>query len=91
MDDKASSLTTVENVDILKRVLPALENISEWNHDGIAETLKTFCEESDLKLGKVAQPIRAALTGRTTSPGVFDVMAVLSKDECLARLADQKA
>ena len=41
------------------------------------------------KLGQVAQPLRAALTGRATSPGLFDVMAVLGKDETLLRLRDQ--
>jgi glutamyl-tRNA synthetase len=42
-----------------------------------------------LKLGKVAQPLRAALTGRTISPGIFEVMVLLGKDETLARLSDQ--
>ena len=41
------------------------------------------------KLGKLAQPLRAALTGRTTSPGIFDVLALLGRDESLARIADQ--
>ena len=49
----------------------------------------TFAEEKGLKLGAVAQPLRAALTGRTTSPGVFDVLAVLGRDESLARIGDQ--
>ena len=48
----------------------------------------THAEASDLKLGQVAQPLRAALTGSTTSPGLFEVMAVLGRDEALARLAD---
>jgi glutamyl-tRNA synthetase len=42
-----------------------------------------------LKLGKVAQPLRAALTGRTTSPGIFDVLTILGREESLARIADQ--
>ena len=41
-----------------------------------------------VKLGQVAQPLRAALTGRSTSPGIFDVMGVLGREECLARLSD---
>ena len=48
-----------------------------------------IAERSGLKLGAVAQPLRAALTGRTTSPPIFDVLAVLGKDESLARLRDQ--
>jgi glutamyl-tRNA synthetase len=51
--------------------------------------MRTFAEAGNLKLGAVAQPLRVALTGRTTSPGIFDVLAVLGREECLARLADQ--
>ena len=51
--------------------------------------MRNFAEQNNLKLGAVAQPLRVALTGRTTSPGIFDVLAVLGREECLARLADQ--
>ena len=50
-----------------------------------------YAERAGLKLGAVAQPLRAALTGRTTSPPIFDVLAVLGRDESLARLRDQAA
>jgi glutamyl-tRNA synthetase len=53
--------------------------------------VKGFAEGSGLKLGKVAQPLRAALTGRSVSPPVFDVMVVLGRDEALARIRDQVA
>jgi glutamyl-tRNA synthetase len=53
--------------------------------------MRSLAEASNLKLGAVAQPLRAALTGRTTSPGIFDVLAVLGREECLARLGDQVA
>ena len=53
--------------------------------------MRNFAEANNLKLGAVAQPLRVALTGRTTSPGIFDVLAVLGREECLARLADQAA
>jgi glutamyl-tRNA synthetase len=46
-------------------------------------------EEADVKLGKIAQPLRAALTGKTTSPGIFDVLLLLGRNESLARIADQ--
>ena len=49
--------------------------------------MRNFAEQNNLKLGAVAQPLRVALTGRTTSPGIFDVLAVLGREECLARLA----
>jgi glutamyl-tRNA synthetase len=48
--------------------------------------VRSFAEETGAKLGQVAQPLRAALTGRATSPGLFDVMSVLGRDECLARI-----
>ena len=51
--------------------------------------MRAYAERSGVKLGAVAQPLRAALTGRTTSPGIFDVLAVLGKAESLARVADQ--
>jgi len=86
MDEKATALTSGDNVAILQKVLPTLESISTWNHDGIAEALKTFCEENDLKLGKVAQPIRASLTGKATSPGAFDVLQIFGKDESISRI-----
>jgi glutamyl-tRNA synthetase len=51
--------------------------------------MRAFSESNNLKLGAVAQPLRVALTGKTTSPGIFEVLSVLGRDECLARLADQ--
>ena len=53
--------------------------------------MREVAETAGLKLGKLAQPLRAALTGQTTSPGIFDVLALLGKDESLARIADQMA
>ena len=51
--------------------------------------MRQFADETGYKLGKVAQPLRAALTGRSTSPGIFDVLAVLGREESLARIGDQ--
>ena len=51
--------------------------------------MRDFAEKSAIKLGQVAQPLRAALTGRLTSPGIFDVLAVVGREESLARIADQ--
>jgi glutamyl-tRNA synthetase len=53
--------------------------------------MRIFAEANNLKLGAVAQPLRAAMTGKTTSPGIFDVLAVLGRQECLARLDDQSS
>ncbi len=92
IEDKAAAI--LENDDnagrtVLAALLPRLDALSRWDLPSIEAQVREFAADQDLKLGKVAQPIRAALTGRTTSPGVFDVMAVLSREECLARLADQ--
>jgi len=51
--------------------------------------VREVAESNSLKLGKLAQPLRAALTGKATSPGIFDVLVLLGKDESLARIADQ--
>lgn len=94
MEDKATGILDADEAAgraVLKNLMPRLEALPDWTLEAIEEEVRAFTKESDLKLGKVAQPIRAALTGRTTSPGVFDVMAVLPKEECLARLADQAA
>ena len=55
----------------------------------MSASLKEMAEELELGLGKLAQPLRAALTGRTTSPGIFDVLVLLGRDESLARIAAQ--
>lgn len=94
MEEKAAGILDGDDAAgraVLGALIPRLEALSEWTLEAIEEEVRAFTKEQDLKLGKVAQPIRAALTGRTTSPGVFDVMAVLSKEECLARLSDQAA
>ena len=88
-DEKAAALLDAEAREMLARLLPALEGLSEWTAGTTEDAVRAFAEANGLKLGKVAQPMRAALTGRTTSPGVFDVLAVLGREESLARLRDQ--
>jgi glutamyl-tRNA synthetase len=72
----------------LKAFVPTLEAVTDWKHDVIETTTRQYTEENDLKLGKVAQPIRAALTGSNVSPPIFLVMEVLGKDEVMARIDD---
>jgi glutamyl-tRNA synthetase len=89
MDPKAAALLTPENRDLIARLRAALEGVTDWRAETTEAALRAFADENGLKLGAVAQPLRAALTGRTTSPGIFDVLAVLGRQECLARLGDQ--
>jgi len=60
----------------------------EWRAQSLEEKLRHFAERGGLKLGAVAQPLRAALTGSLASPGIFEVMEVLGREESLARIAD---
>ena len=68
-----------------------LSGINDWSVAAIDAAIRTFAEARGLKLGKVAQPLRVALTGRTVSPGVFEVMVLIGREETLARLKDQSA
>ena len=72
----------------LARLAEALRNLCSWDEPGLESTLRAAAEAAGVKLGQLAQPLRAALTGSTASPGIFEVMAVLGREEVLARLAD---
>ena len=89
MNDQAKALLTPEAKSATAALLPELAALAEWTPAAIETVVRGYVERSSLKLGAVAQPLRAALTGRTTSPPIFDVLAVLGKDESLARLRDQ--
>ena len=91
LDDKAAGLLTAEARALLGEIAADLKAIEPWTTAGTEQAVRTFADRRGIKLGAVAQPIRAALTGRTTSPPIFDVLAVLGKSESLARLADQTA
>jgi glutamyl-tRNA synthetase len=69
--------------------IEVLKGLNDWSVPAIDAAARGFAEAKGLKLGKVAQPLRAALTGRTVSPGIFEVMVLIGRDETLARLADQ--
>jgi len=89
LDPKAAALLTPENRALIGRLHSALENVDPWSGASTEAALRAFAEENSLKLGAVAQPLRAALTGRTTSPGIFEVLDVLGRQESLGRLNDQ--
>jgi glutamyl-tRNA synthetase len=87
LDDKAKKLLTPEARAILKRLLEVFP-AALWEAQSLDAAARQFAEQNGLKLGSVAQPLRAALTGRSTSPGIFDVLVVLGKDEAMARIRD---
>ena len=89
LDDKATGLLTAEARRLLGDLAQDLEAIEPWSAEATEQAMRAFAERKGLKLGTVAQPLRAALTGRTTSPPIFDVLAVLGKRESLGRLRDQ--
>ncbi len=91
LDDKAAQLVSNGGRERIAGLVPRLEALPDWSAESTEAAVRGFAEESGLKLGQVAQPLRAALTGRPTSPGLFDVMAVLGRDESLGRLRDQAA
>src|SRR4051812_24223902 len=88
MDDKAAALLEGDARDLLALVHAALSTLSEWTAQAIEQAVREVAEAEGVKLGQVAQPLRAALTGRATSPGIFDVLALLGREESLARMAD---
>ena len=64
---------------------------NDWTIEALEATTKAYAEQLELGLGKLAQPMRAALTGTTTSPGIFDVLVLLGKEESLLRIDAQAA
>ena len=87
-DDKAAKVLDTDGRAALASLLPVLSGISDWAATALEGAVREHAEKTGLKLGKVAQPLRAALTGSTVSPPVFDVMAALGKEEALARIRD---
>jgi glutamyl-tRNA synthetase len=71
-------------------VIDRLEALPEWSAAATEDAVRAHAEAIGVKLGQVAQPLRAALTGKSQSPGLFDVMVVLGREESLERLRDQR-
>jgi len=88
LDAGASALLTAEARSILPKLRDALAAADEWSVTALEEAVRRVAEDAGLGLGKVAQPLRAALTGRSTSPGIFDVLVLLGRSESLGRLDD---
>ena len=91
LDDKAEALLSADARELLGQIRRRFGAETGWTSEGLEASLKQLAEELGLGLGKLAQPLRAALTGQATSPGIFDVLVLLGRDESLARIADQAA
>jgi glutamyl-tRNA synthetase len=89
MEDKAQALLTADARALLQGLLTHFEAIADWSAQSTEAAVRAYAESADVKLGSVAQPLRAALTGRVTSPGIFEVLAVLGQAESLARIREQ--
>ena len=89
LDAKAEALLTDDARTLLGQLHDRLAGETDWTSEPLEASLKMMAEELGLGLGKLAQPLRAALTGQTTSPGIFDVLVLLGRDESLARIAAQ--
>ena len=88
MSDKAARLLDGQGLEFLGRLRADLEDLAEWNADTVEAASRSAADREDVKLGKIAQPLRAALTGTAASPGLFEVMEVLGRAETLGRLDD---
>jgi len=88
MDDKANKLLSEDAVILLQKLADRLDDLAEWNVETVEAVVRETAEAEDLKLGKVAQPLRAALTGTTVSPGIFDVLEILGREESIGRIRD---
>lgn len=91
LEEKALALLSPEARGLLAATGEALAGVTDWTAATTEAAVRQVAEAKAVKLGALAQPLRAAVTGRTTSPGIFDVLAVLGKDETLARITDQTA
>jgi glutamyl-tRNA synthetase len=91
LTEAAQALLDSDAKALLAQISARLRDEQDWTTAPLEANLKAYAEEQGLGLGKLAQPLRAALTGQTTSPGIFDVLALLGKEESLARIDAQAA
>jgi len=89
LDEKAQSLLDADARQLLESIHSTLADLDDWTLEATEDRVKAIAEAAELGLGKLAQPMRAALTGSTSSPGIFDVLILLGKEESLGRLTDQ--
>jgi glutamyl-tRNA synthetase len=89
LDNDAAALLTAESRALLASAHSKLDALGRWDTESLEDAVRRTAEDAGTKLGQVAQPLRAALTGKKTSPGIFEVLELLGRDESLGRIADQ--
>ncbi len=89
LTEKAAGLLDEDGRQLLAAIFERLQAETDWTIEALEANLNAYAQELELGLGKLAQPLRAALTGQTTSPGIFDVLVLLGREESLARINDQ--
>ena len=88
VDEKAAKFLTDDAKSLLRELSQILTGVADWNITAIEAALRGFVASRELKLGVIAQPLRASLTGKTTSPGIFEVLLILGREESLGRIDD---
>src|SRR5439155_14227096 len=89
LDQRAAAVLTPQARTLLGELAGDLIEVAPWTAAATEQVIRAFAQRTGMKLGTIAQPLRAALTGRITSPPIFEVLAVLGKHESLARIRDQ--
>lgn len=89
LSSKAAKVLSDDGRQRLADVLPHLEAVADWTEASLEACVRQAADQQEIKLGQIAQPLRAALTGSNSSPGLFEVMEILGRTECLARISDQ--
>ena len=88
MEKQATELIADDVPELLTKAHTCLSALTDWNKDVLSTALRGLAETEGMKLGKLAQPLRAALTGRNASPGIFEVLYFLGRQESLDRISD---
>jgi glutamyl-tRNA synthetase len=84
--EKALEKHNGEGLNVLRDVLPIFASVNDWRYDALDAAIKSYCEQKSLGLGKVAQPIRVAVSGTMVSPPIFESLEFLGKERTLARI-----
>ncbi len=88
LDEKAKKLLDTTACGVLSRLADRLEELDKWTVETVEAAILDAAEAEELKLGKIAQPLRASLTGTTVSPSIFDILDVLGRDQSIGRIRD---